>query len=133
MSPAVAAVALYAGLNALVLIGLAVQTARIRGEVKVFMGDGGNPRLVRVMRGHANAIETIPMALLLLLVIALLGGPAWAIHLLGVALTVGRVLHAIHFAAADAPRWQRAAGAISGTLVLGIGGFWAIVAGVSGL
>ena len=49
------------------------------------------------MRGHANAIETIPMALILLLLLALLGVPAWAIHLLGIALTVGRVLHALHF------------------------------------
>ena len=59
------ALALYAGLNAFILIWLAVQTGRIRQSEKVFMGDGGNPRLIRVMRGHANAIEFMPMTLLL--------------------------------------------------------------------
>ena len=132
MNPALAAVSLYAGLNALVLIGLAIQTGRIRQQVGVMTGDGGEPRLVRVMRGHANAIETIPVALILLLLLSLLGAPAWAIHALGLALTVGRVLHALHFAAADAPGWQRGAGAGLSLLVLLAGGLWAIVAGLSG-
>jgi uncharacterized membrane protein YecN with MAPEG domain len=37
--------------------------------------------------------------------------PALAIHILGAALVAGRVLHALHFTAEDAPGWQRAAGA----------------------
>ena len=132
MEPAVAALSLYAGLNAFVLIGLAVQTGRIRQQAKVSIGDGGNPRLIRVMRGHANAIETVPVALILLLAIALLGAPAWAIHVLGLALTVGRVLHALHFAAADAPGWQRGAGAGLSFLVMLVAGAWAILAGLAG-
>ena len=84
------------------------------------------------MRGHANAIETIPVALLLLLLLALLGAPAWALHLLGLALTVGRVLHALHFCAADAPGWQRGAGAGLSALVMLIGAVWAIAAGLAG-
>ena len=130
MKPALAAVALHAGLNAFVLIWLSVQTGRIRQRVKVSIGDGGEPRLIRVMRGHANAIETIPMALILLALVALLGAPAWAVHLLGLALTVGRVLHALHFTAADAPGWQRAAGAGLSGLVLLIGGAWAVTLGL---
>jgi uncharacterized membrane protein YecN with MAPEG domain len=131
METALAAVALHAGLNALVLIGLSVQTGRIRQQERVSIGDGGRPRLIRVMRGHANAIETIPVALLLLLLLALLGAPAWAMHLLGLALTVGRVLHAVHFAAADAPGWQRAAGAGLSALVMLVAALWAVVAGLA--
>ena len=85
------------------------------------------------MRGHANAIETIPTALILLVLLALLGVPAWAIHLLGIALTVGRGLHALHFTAADAPGWQRAAGAGLSAFVLLAGAFGAIVAGLGAL
>lgn len=133
MGPALAAVALYAGLNAIVLIGLAVQTGRIRAATRVSIGDGGDPRLIRVMRGHANAVETIPMALLLMALVALLGAPAWAIHALGVALTVGRVLHALHFAAADAPGWQRSAGAGLSALVLLVAAVWAVLAGLAGV
>ncbi len=132
MEPALAAVSLYAGLNALVLVWLAVQTGRVRQRVGVSIGDGGEPRLIRVMRGHANAVETIPTALILLLLLALLGAPAWAVHGLGLALTVGRVLHALHFAADDAPGWQRAAGAALSGLVLLAGALWAILAGLAG-
>ena len=133
MEPALSAVSLYAGLNALVLVWLSVQTGRIRHRVGVSIGDGGKPRLIRVMRGHANAIETVPMALILLLLGALQGLPAWVIHALGLALTVGRVLHALHFTAADAPGWQRAAGAGLSALVLLASAFAAIVAGLSGI
>ena len=132
MEPALAAVALYAGLNALVLVWLSVQTGRIRQQVKVSIGDGGDPRLIRVMRGHANAIEIVPMALILLLLVASLGAPAWAMHALGLTLTVGRVLHALHFTAADAPAWQRGAGFGLSALVLIAAAIWAIVAGLAG-
>ncbi|GGD07701.1 MAPEG family protein [Aureimonas glaciei] len=130
-SSAVAALSLYAGLNALILFWLMVETGRTRMRERVAMGDGGNPRLIRVMRGHANAIEIVPVALILLLVLALLGAPAWAIHLLGLVLTLGRLFHAMHFIAADAPRWQRAAGALSSAVLLVVGGLWAIVAGLA--
>lgn len=132
MDAAVSTVSLYAGLNTAVLLCLAVQTGRIRHQVGVSIGDGGQPRLIRVMRGHANAIETIPVALILLLLVALQGGPAWAIHALGVLLTVGRLLHALHFAAADAPGWQRGAGAATALLVFLIAGVWAVVLGLAG-
>ena len=132
MEPALAAVALYAGLNALVLVWLSVQTGRIRQRAKVSIGDGGDPRLIRVMRGHANAIEIVPVALILLLLLALLDAPAWAMHALGLALTVGRVLHALHFTAADAPGWQRGVGFGLSALVLLVGALWAIAAGLAG-
>lgn len=130
-SSAVAALALYAGLNALILFWLMVETGRTRMRERVAMGDGGNPRLIRVMRGHANAIEIVPVALIILLVLAILGAPAWAIHVLGLVLTLGRLFHAMHFIATDAPRWQRAAGALSSAVLLVVGGLWAIVAGLT--
>ena len=132
MDPALSAVSIHAGLNALILVWLSVQTGRIRQRLRVSIGDGGEPRLIRVMRGHANAIETIPVALILLLLVALGGGPAWAVHLLGLMLTVGRALHALHFTAADAPGWQRGAGAGLSALVLVAGALWAIALGLAG-
>lgn len=130
---AIGALALYAGLNAFILIWLAAATGRVRQREKVIMGDGGNPQLIRVMRGHANAIETIPVALILMLLIALLGAPIWAIHILGVALTVGRFLHGLHFTAAEAPSWQRGAGAGLSGMVLLTAGLWAVIAGLIAL
>ena len=130
-TPSIAALAVHAGLNALILLWLTIETGRTRMREKVAMGDGGNPRLIRVMRGHANAIEIVPVALILLLVLALLGAPALAIHFFGAVLTLGRLFHAMHFIAADAPRWQRAAGALSSAVLLVGGGLWAIIAGLA--
>ena len=109
---AVAAVALYAALNGLVLIWLAAQVGRLRGALGVSIGDGGEPRLIRAMRGQANFVELAPMTLILMFGLAFLGAPPWLLHALGLALTVGRALHGLHFMQADAPRWQRAAGAV---------------------
>lgn len=125
-SPALAAVALYAGLNALVLCWLAAHIGRLRGALKIYMGDDGHPRMIRAMRGQANFVEYTPVALILLLVMALMGAPALAIHLLGAALTIGRVLHALHFTAEDAPGWQRGAGAVLTLMTVLLGALGAI-------
>ena len=125
-----AAVAIYAGLNSAVLIWLAVQTGRIRNQEKVFMGDGGNARMIRVMRGHANAIEFIPITLICMTLAALLGTPALVIHGLGIMLTAGRILHALHFTAGDAPGWQRFGGTGLSFLAMAGAAIAAVVSGV---
>ena len=125
-----AAVAIYAGLNSVVLIWLAVQTGRIRGQEKVFMGDGGNARMIRAMRGHANAIEFIPITLICMALAALLGSSPLILHVIGIMLTVGRVLHALHFTAGDAPMWQRMGGTGLSFLAMAGAAVMTIVAGV---
>ncbi len=129
----IAAVAIYAALNSAVLFWLAVQTGRMRQREKVFMGDGGNSRMIRVMRGHANAIEFIPITLISMTLAALLGTSAPIIHLLGILLTVGRVLHALHFTAADAPMWQRMAGTGLSFLAMAGASLAALVSGVTAM
>ncbi len=117
--PALAAVSLYAGLNGLILIWLAFNVGKVRGQVKVSMGDGGNPALIRAMRGQANFVELAPMALVMLTLTAFAGAPVWVVHLLGIALTLGRLLHGWHFVQTDAPAWQRAGGAaLTGLMLL---------------
>ena len=112
------AVALYAGFNTFILIWLAVNVGRKRGEGKVSIGDGGYAPLIRAQRGQGNFIEYVPMALIMLTIMALQGAPAIAIHLAGITLTLGRLVHAIHFIADDAPGWQRMYGTIATLAVL---------------
>ena len=116
----IATVALYAGLNALILLGIAGSTSRVRRRTGIYIGDGGNLHLVRILRGHANAIEIVPIALILMLLMAAMGAPAWVIHVFGIALTVGRVLHAAYFIPAEAPLWRRVAGAGLSLIALAI-------------
>lgn len=118
MTPAFYALALYAGLLGLIAAWLFMHVGKVKNEEKVFMGDGGNMRVIRAMRGQANFIETVPLILVLLLIGALLNMPVLAVHVLGVALVVGRFFHALHFTRDDAPGWQRMIGAIVSFLAL---------------
>lgn len=105
-----AIVAFYAALNAGILFWLGLATGAARRRHKVLVGDGGVPALIRVMRGHANAAENIPMMFIMLALAAALGAPAAVLHAAGAVFTIGRALHAWHFIQEEAPLWQRAAG-----------------------
>ena len=88
---------LYAGLLALLLIylGLRVVQARIRHKVSV--GDGGERALTKAMRVQANCAEYAPFGVLLLVLAGLQGMPVWLVHVFGLMLLAGRVLHAYGF------------------------------------
>ena len=58
------------------------------------IGDGGDTTLQRRVRVHANAIENLPLALLLLGGMELNGYPPQLVHGFGATLFVSRVAHA---------------------------------------
>lgn len=89
--------ALYAGILALLMLWLAAGVIGIRRSKAISLGDGGDELLERRIRGHANATETIPIALILLALCELIGAPALVLHLLGMTLVAGRAMHGIHF------------------------------------
>ena len=85
--------ALYASVCAILIIGLAFNVVRQRRENKVGLGDQNVEPLTRAIRCHGNAIEYIPIALLLILVLELNDAPAFLLHGLGSALFLGRLMH----------------------------------------
>jgi uncharacterized protein len=78
---------------AVVNLWLSIRTGQARRAAKVSVGDGDNPLLVARMRAHANFIEYVPMALILMALIESAGGSGQLLWLLGIALVVGRLLH----------------------------------------
>jgi len=90
----VAIVAFYAGLNALIMLVLAVLVTRQRVLTDTMIGAGERPQMQLAIRAHGNSAENTPIILLLMLLLALTGVAALWLHGLGIALTVGRVLHA---------------------------------------
>jgi len=86
---------LYAALGALLIFVLALRVMRLRHKHRVGIGTGGEESLARAIRAHANAIEYLPIALLLLLILELNQIRPWIVHAFGIVLIVGRVLHAI--------------------------------------
>ena len=85
---------LYAGLCTILVVLLGLRVVQWRFRHKIGLGDGGDPHLQRRVRTHANAIENLPLALLLLGGMELNGYPAGLIHGFGATLLVSRVAHA---------------------------------------
>ena len=87
--------ALYAGVLALLLIALAINVTVNRNKLKVSLGDGGNAQMLRMTRLHGNAVEYLPIGVVLMALYELDGGIALALHVAGIALIVGRVLYVL--------------------------------------
>jgi uncharacterized membrane protein YecN with MAPEG domain len=115
---AIATVGIYAALNAFILLWLVLATSSLRNRYKVWIGDGGVEHIARIMRGHANAVENMPIMLILLLIAAFIGTPVYVLHLLGAAFTIGRAIHAWHFIVERGQQWQRFIGFTLSALAL---------------
>ncbi len=87
--------ALYAALNALIMLVLGILVVRARVKTRTEIGDGSNPALMGAIRAHGNNSEYVPVALLLMLILIPLQANTLVIHAIGGTLTLGRILHAI--------------------------------------
>jgi uncharacterized membrane protein YecN with MAPEG domain len=117
-----AAIALYTGLNVLIIFALIWQVIAHRRREKITLGDGGFPPLIRAIRAHANATEIAPIALIGLIVMAMANAPLWAIHVGGLSLTLGRALHAYGLSRDEGASFGRMVGMVlSLTALLWIG------------
>ena len=115
--------AVYAGVNILILLVLALRVTSARRTHKVTLGDGGNPAVLQAIRAHANAAEYIPAAIAGLALLAILEPVSLLmVQVLGGLLTLGRVLHGIGLSVSSGLSAGRALGTMSTWLaLLGIG------------
>ena len=79
---------------AITALWLMIRVGQVRNSQKVSVGDGGNDRVIRRMRAHANFVETTPFALALVLVIELAGKGAVWLPYVAALFILGRVAHA---------------------------------------
>lgn len=85
--------ALYAALIALWIYTLTFKVIKARRTNKVAYGDNQVDELIRARAAHSNAVENSLLILVLLFALELNGGFVWLIHLFGVALLAGRMIH----------------------------------------
>lgn len=85
---------IYAGLLGILLLVLSYLVSRLRRRNRISIGDGGLPSLTAAIRVQGNFTEYVPLAVILLLILELMGLPAWLLHAIGIALVLGRLLHA---------------------------------------
>lgn len=83
---------LYAGLLVLLFLVLSLRVIRAR-SAGIWLGDGGDKNLLRVIRGHANFAEYVPLALVLMAILESSRFSIYLLHALGIVLVVARVLH----------------------------------------
>lgn len=96
--------ALYASLCALLIVKLSLSVIALRRKHRVALGDGGHPDLQAAVRAQGNATEYIPIILILMLMLELMGAFWWLIHLAGITLVAGRLIHASALKKADGKR-----------------------------
>jgi uncharacterized membrane protein YecN with MAPEG domain len=84
---------IYIGILGLLFIVFTMRAGLYRVKTKILIGTGDDPEMVRRMRGQANFIETVPMALFLLIVMEVLGASDIWLNALGLALVLGRIAH----------------------------------------
>ncbi len=125
-------VPLYAGILALWFLVLSVKVIGFRRK-GVSLGDGGDPNLLRAIRGHANFAEYVPLVLVMLGFLEVSHFPALLLHGLGIALVVARLLHGYALSYTEKFFFGRFVGTVLTFLVLLVAGGLCIYQGFIGL
>ncbi|RYE01502.1 MAG: MAPEG family protein [Sphingomonadales bacterium] len=79
---------------ALLNFWLGYRVGQVRSAEKVWVGDGGNLRLIARMRAQLNFAENTPIVLILLALVELARGGNLYLWIAALIYVVGRVLHA---------------------------------------
>lgn len=117
---------LYAGVLGIMAVALGATAGIMRGKQGIAFGDGGNNELLLRMRRHANFVEYVPLALILIALLEMQAVPAIAIHALGGGLVLGRVLHWVGFGE-NVSNPLRGLGAGLSALTMIVASVWGIV------
>lgn len=121
---------LYAGLLAIWFCVLSLRVIGIRRRVP--FGDNGEVNVIRVIRAQANFAEYVPLALLLIGFLEVGRASIYLLHVLGLLLVVGRLLHGFALSFGWGIRFGRVAGAALTLIVLLIEAVLCIYQGLRG-
>jgi uncharacterized protein len=122
---------LYAGLLALWFLVLSWRVIQRRGK-GIYLGDGGDQALLRVIRGHANFAEYVPLALLMMGFLEMARFSIYVLHALGIVLLVARLLHGYALSFTAHSSFGRFWGATLTFIVLAIEAVLCIYQGIQG-
>ena len=122
---------LYAGLLALWFLVLSWRVIQRRGK-GTYLGDGGDQALLRVIRGHANFAEYVPLALLMMGFLEVSRYSIYVLHALGIVLLVARLLHGYALSFTEHFSFGRFWGSVLTFIVLGIEAVLCIYQGILG-
>lgn len=116
----------YASILALMMVALAVWVTLGRAKTKIMFGDGGDEGMIKRTRAFGNFVEFIPMGIIVMMVVENASGMSVALHIMGVALIVGRILHTAGMNPANPLTVGRGVGAILTYAAIGVGALYAL-------
>jgi len=86
--------AIIASALTIIFIKLSFAVIGLRRKNRVGLGSGGHEDLERAIRAQGNFAEYVPFGIILIACLELNGAPWWLVALPGIALIMGRVIHA---------------------------------------
>ncbi|SFN12957.1 MAPEG family protein [Dokdonella immobilis] len=103
---------IYAALAAILVIILSARVIARRRSARIGIGDGDDKVLARCVRAHGNAIEYLSIGLILLLLVEMNQTQPLVVHIFGIALLFGRLMHAVGLSRSSGPSFGRVGGMI---------------------
>ena len=85
---------IIAAILTIIFVKLSFAVIGLRRKNKVGLGSGGYDDLERAIRAQGNFAEYVPIGLILIACLELNGAPWWLVILPGMALIIGRLIHA---------------------------------------
>ena len=127
MTNQLAVTSLYAALLGLLFVPFTARVGIYRLRNKISLGDGGDPELLKRVRGQANFVETVPIALILIALMELAGASATWLHALGVLLVGSRISHYLQITGFIRPLVFRGGAIVATLLVYLIASLWLLL------
>ena len=118
----------YAAILAVFYIVMSFYVIITRARTDVLVGDGGNMDMLVAIRRHGNMAEYMPFAILMMALGELSGLGAIWLHISGVALVAGRLVHPLGVAKENSPLAPRVAGVLATFAAMLIPGIYILLA-----
>lgn len=112
--------AFYASLLAALFLVLSARVIGRRREQRVELGHADDKELLRRLRVHANFAEYVPIALILMALAENMTAPRPMVHVVGLMLLAGRLLHAYGLSQTPQILRYRVWGMVLTTVAIGI-------------
>ncbi len=113
--------AVIAAVLGLLHVFFSIRVGGHRFKTKVSLGDGGNKQLEKLIRGHGNFVENVPMALIIIALLEIGGASSEVIFGLGISLIVARIVHYITIVSNLLPWYFRPIAMTTTLLVIMVG------------
>lgn len=118
---------LYVAILALLFIPFTFYVGMYRAKSGIYIGHGNDEEMVRRMRAQANFVETVPLALILLITMEFSGAGSTLLHSLGSVLVIGRTAHYLQLSGILKPLVLRAGGMLLTIAVYLVGTIWLLI------